>query len=73
MEKRIDHLNWCKERANEYVENGDMLGAFTSFQSDMSKHPETANHLALEMGIMLLLSGDLSNQSKMENWIDGFN
>lgn len=73
MEKRIDHLNWCKKRANEYVENGDLQGAFVSFQSDMTKHPETANHIALEMGNMLLLSGNLASNSQMKDWIDGFN
>ena len=73
MMSRSEHLEWCKERANEYVEKGDLKNAFASFQSDMSKHPETQNHLALELGTMLLISGNLSNQLQMKNWIDGFN
>lgn len=73
MMSRSEHLKWCKERANEYVEKGDLKNAFASFQSDMSKHPETQNHLALEMGTMLLISGNLSTQLQMKNWIDGFN
>lgn len=73
MMSRSEHLEWCKERANEYVEKGDLKNAFASFQSDMSKHPETQNHLALEMGTMLLISGNLSTQLQMKNWIDGFN
>ena len=70
---RAEHLNWCKERANECIDKGDVSGAFASFHSDMSKHPETENHLALEMGTMLLISGNLSNAHQMKNWIDGFN
>ena len=70
---RSEHLQWCKDRANEYVENNDMKNAFTCFQSDMGKHPETANHLALEMGTMMLLSGHLSNTRQMKEWINGFN
>lgn len=70
---RAEHLQWCKDRANEYVDNNDMTNAFASFQSDMSKHPETSNHMALEMGTMLLVSGQLSTSHQMKNWIDGFN
>ena len=73
MQTRSEHLDWCKQRANNYVEQGDMQGAFASFQSDMGKHEETANHLALEMGTMLLLSGNLSSAHQMSQWIDGFN
>lgn len=73
MTNREDHLQWCKDRANEYVDNGDMQQAFASFHSDMQKHPETANHIALEMGTMLLVSGNLSNAHQMREWINGFN
>jgi len=70
---RQEHLQWCKDRAIEYVMNGDNPQAFASFQGDMSKHPETSNHLALEMGTMLLLSGHLSSPDQMKSWINGFN
>lgn len=70
---RSEHLQWCKDRANAYIEENDMPQAFASFQSDMSKHPETENHLALEMGTMLLLSGNLSFDHQMRDWINGFN
>ena len=51
---RQEHLQWCKDRAIEYVDSDDNQQAFASFMSDMSKHPETSNHLALEMGMTLL-------------------
>lgn len=70
---RSEHLDWCKQRANEYIEQGDLTSAFSSIQSDMTKHPETANHLALEMGTMLLMGGHLKTQHQMKEWIDGFN
>ena len=73
MEKRSEHLKWCKQRANDYVEQNDLKNAFTSMQSDMSKHPQTANHSALELGTMLLISGNLSSQHQMMEWINGFN
>lgn len=73
MQNRNDHLEWCKQRALEYVTKGNLQEAFASFLSDMGKHPETANHLALEMGMMLLLGGQLSSAHQMREWITGFN
>jgi len=70
---REQHLQWCKNRALEYVEQNDLKNAFASFQSDMSKHPETNNHIALQMGTMLLISGNLSTAYQMSDWINGFN
>lgn len=70
---RSEHLQWAKSRAFEYVERGDIPNAFTSFTSDMNKHPETARHVALELGAMLLFSGHLSTERQMRDWIDGFN
>lgn len=70
---RTEHLQWSKERAIEYVDNNDLQQAFASFQSDMSKHNETSDHLALEMGTMLLLGNHLSTQKEMRDWILGCN
>jgi len=70
---RQEHLQWAKERALEYVKNGDTQNAFLSMQSDMSKHEELANHLGLQMGTMLLMGGNLKTESEMANWIEGFN
>lgn len=70
---RTEHLNWCKERALQYVNIGDLQQAFASFQSDMTKHDETTNHIGLKSGIMLMISGHLANKSEMERWIVGFN
>jgi hypothetical protein len=73
MQARAEHLKWCKDRALEYVDRGDIANAFTSFTSDMNKHPQTANNVALEMGAMLMFSGNLSTERQMREWINGFN
>ena len=36
-----EHLEWCKQRAREYLANGDAQGACDSMLSDLGKHPET--------------------------------
>lgn len=67
------HLNWCKERALQVLENGDTAGAFASFASDMAKHTETKDHIGLKMGLMLLATGNLSTYNDMKNHIEGYN
>lgn len=70
---RSEHLQWCKDRALEYVKTGDTQQAFASFGSDMRKHPETANHVALPLGMQLLIGGNLNAPTQMRDWINGFN
>ena len=70
---RAEHLQWAKDRALEYVKRNDLKNAFASMQSDMTKHEETAGHMALEMGTTLLLGGHLKTSDQMKDWITGFN
>lgn len=70
---RQEHLEWCKKRALEYCERGDVNEAFASMGSDLSKHPETEKHAGVEIGMMMLISGQLSTPAKMSEFIRGFN
>lgn len=70
---RSEHVQWCKDRAMEYVNDGDLTGAFASMTSDLTKHPETANHSAIQLGMGLLMGGMLSTKPEMEKFIEGFN
>ena len=72
-EPRKNHILWCKNRALECIKEGDIANAYLSFISDMSKHPETRNHIALELGTQMFLAGMLNSEMKMKNWIEGFN
>lgn len=42
MSTRDEHLAWCKERALEYIDAGDVRNGVTSFASDVRKDPSTA-------------------------------
>ena len=55
MRKRAEHLELCKQRALKYVDEGSLQNAFSSFQSDMAKHPETKGHIALDMGTVAIV------------------
>lgn len=73
MTTKTEHLQWCKERAIEIVEEGDISGGWTSFFSDMGKHHETAGNPALMLGNMMLMSGNLDTPGKMIKFIEDFN
>lgn len=70
---RAEHLAWCKQRALEYVDAGDTRQAFASMASDLSKHDETCNHVAIEIGMMMLMGGMLDTPAEMGKFIKGFN
>ncbi len=70
---RREHLEWCKRRALEYIDLGEITNAWASMTSDLGKHSETAKHSAIELGMMMLMSGHLSTAEKMRKFILGFN
>ena len=70
---RAEHLRWCKDRALEYVSRGNLQEAYTSMVSDLNKHEETRNHGAIQLGMGLLIVGQLGTVEKMQNFIEGFN
>lgn len=67
---RDEHLAWCKKRALEYLDRGDLLNAVTSMGSDLQKHPE------LRCNAFLLMAGALDAQNgdvpAVRRWIEGF-
>jgi hypothetical protein len=73
MATRDEHLKWCKERALEYVERGDLKNAYGSMASDLRKHPETSDHPAIGLGMMLIMSQNLNSKDEMKKFIEGFN
>lgn len=70
MRTREEHLAWCKERALEYVDIGDLGQAVASMGSDLSKHPETRpNQTLMLLGMRYILDGDTE---AVRRWIEGF-
>ena len=74
METRAEHLQWCKDSANEILDTeGDVAQAYASFVSDMRKHDDTKDHSAIELGVMMLFGGQLQSVDQMKSFIEGFN
>jgi hypothetical protein len=68
---RDEHLAWCKQRALEYVEEGDLLSAVSSMLSDLNKHKDTKQpHAVVLMGMAAILSHD---PNEVRRFIEGFN
>lgn len=70
---RAEHLQWCKDRALEYAEKGDLTNAWGSMVSDLNKHDETRGHGAIQLGMMMVMSGNLKTKDEMKKFIEGFN
>lgn len=70
---RSEYVQQCKNRALEYVERGDLTGAWSSMVSDLNKNDETRGHCAIELGMMLVISGKLTTRDEMKKFIEGFN
>ena len=70
---RQQHMEWTKERALEYARGGDTRDALASLFSDLGKHPETANHLGIQLGMSLMMAGHLSTTAEVTKFIEGFN
>lgn len=72
---RDEHLQWCKERALEYVENGDNVQALASFRSDLTKHPGTQSSIDIcdRLGVGLAMMGQLQSAEQMRKFINDFN
>jgi hypothetical protein len=71
MRTREEHIEWCKERAKEYLKEGDIMNAITSMLSDLGEHPETRmNNDYLTMLGMTIINNNDPREAK--RFIEGF-
>ena len=70
---KAEYLAWCKQRALKYVEMNDLRNAWESMASDLGKHEETKDHADINLGMRLVMSGNLKTQAEMRDFINGFN
>jgi hypothetical protein len=70
---REEHLAWCKERALEYLDRGEVRDGFMSMLSDLRKHIELEGHIGIQLGVGLMLTpGWIENEREVRHWIEGF-
>jgi hypothetical protein len=68
---RAEHLAWCKRRALEYVERGDLTHAVASMMSDLNKHQETAD-MGSFFGLLGIQYASTRDACAVRDWIKGF-
>ncbi len=71
MRTRQEHLEFCKERALEYLDRGDIANAITSMLSDLNKHEETrsSGKTMASLGMLYVMNHDSLNARR---FIEGF-
>ena len=71
MRTREEHLAFCRRRAFEYCDRGDLRNAIASMTSDWRKHPEMKpmenGHYWLAMQLVIA-----RDEPGVRRWIDGF-
>ena len=70
---REERLRWCKDRALEYADRGDLAGALASLTSDLRKHPETAPSAAIAASAIGVFEVTNGTPASMRRFIEGFN
>lgn len=68
---REEHLEWCKQRAREYLERGDISQAVTSMLSDLSKHPDTKLTEPF-LPMVGMLAAKNNDMAAAQRFIEGF-
>lgn len=72
MKTREEHLAWCKQRALEYIDRGQINEGLTSMMSDMSKHPETISPALDQLTVGLMMIGQLRTPEEARKHINGY-
>ena len=71
---RSEHLQWCKDRAVAYLNEGQIAEGIASFTSDMRKHEETKATLNNGLSMPLIMQATMSNSgTECIKCIEGFN
>jgi len=70
---REEYLQWAKERALKYVNEGNLTDAFSSLAADLNNNDETRDHIGLGLGMAQLVGGMLNTPQAMREFIEGFN
>jgi hypothetical protein len=69
---RDEYLDWCRKRALEHLDAGDLTRAVTSMASDLKTHPDTDNPALnglVTIGMMYVTDGD---KLAVQRWIERF-
>ena len=67
-----EHLAWCKARALEYLDAGDLGQAVASMMSDLTKWNGGARKVDLNLGMIGILLARNQDAEGVRLWIEVF-
>ena len=70
---REEHLAWCKSRAIEILDAGDIKGAVASMVSDLGKWEQPLYDQALLDFLTMDAIFFCKTPAQVKHWIEGFN
>lgn len=68
---REEHVAWCRQRALEYLNRGDVKNAVASMMSDINKHPDCGVPDMIHMFGMMAVNKNSVYDAR--RYIEGFN
>lgn len=71
LKSRSEHLQFCKDRALQYLNQGNGSEAIASMLSDLGKHKGTCD--SVQIGAMLMMATDPNDAAAVRRFIEGFN
>ena len=69
---RAEHMKWCKKRALQYAEAGDLQNAVASMGSDLTKHEDTNNSANMMLVLYATSLARNNDRHGVIKWINGF-
>jgi hypothetical protein len=70
---RDERLEWCKQRAREYLAQGDLTNAVASMISDMNQKYPGLPPCPLELAMIGIMTAAQADQTGVSAWVEGFN
>jgi hypothetical protein len=70
--QRTKILAQAHHDAEPYLASGKLHEAFTAFTIELKNHAETKDHLGIQLGFQMVLSGQLATTSEMRKYLKGF-
>lgn len=71
MKTRDEHLEWCKEQARVYLDQGKVADAIASMCSDLGKHPDFVG-IAEKMGPLAIYYALRNDIEDAKRFVEGF-
>lgn len=68
---RTEHVEQVKEHVLAALETDGVIGALVTVFEELPQHPETQNHAGLDLLALLTMSGAMSQEWQVREFVDG--